>query len=59
MIICLGPICFPVWHLIPVLFLLWARFKVCCCVSNRVFCPQTSRCSCWHLPRAVGGNVAC
>jgi len=28
MIICLGPICFPVWHLIPVLFLLWARLKV-------------------------------
>ena len=30
MIICLGPICFPVWHLIPVLFLLWARVKVRC-----------------------------
>jgi len=28
MIICLGPVCFPCWHLIPVLFLLWARFKV-------------------------------
>ena len=31
MIICLGPVCFPCWHLIPVLFLLWARFKVWYC----------------------------
>ena len=28
MIICLGPICFPIWHLIPVLILLWSRIKV-------------------------------
>jgi hypothetical protein len=28
MIICLGPICFPIWHLIPVFFLLWGRLKV-------------------------------
>lgn len=27
MIICLGPICFPVWHLIPVLLLLFAKAK--------------------------------
>ena len=28
MIICLGPICFPVWHLLPVLIFLWSRIKV-------------------------------
>ncbi len=27
MIICLGPICFPIWHLLPVLFLLFAKAK--------------------------------
>ena len=27
MIICLGPICFPIWHLIPVLLLLFAKAK--------------------------------
>jgi len=27
MIICLGPICFPVWHLLPVLIFLWSRIK--------------------------------
>ncbi len=28
MIICLGPICFPIWHLLPVLLLLFTKAKV-------------------------------
>ncbi|EKX51767.1 thioredoxin h [Guillardia theta CCMP2712] len=31
MIICLGPICFPIWHILPVLFLLFAK-------ARSVFC---------------------
>ena len=27
MIICLGPICFPIWHLLPVLLLLFTKAK--------------------------------
>eukprot|EP00960_Hanusia_phi_P020355 600384-Hanusia_phi.AAC.1 len=31
MIICLGPICFPIWHILPVLFLLFAKAKSIFC----------------------------
>jgi hypothetical protein len=27
MIICLGPICFPIWHLLPVLLILFTKAK--------------------------------
>jgi len=27
MIICLGPICFPVWHLLPILVLAFSHIK--------------------------------
>jgi len=26
-VICLGPVCVPLWGLLPVLFALWSRFK--------------------------------
>ena len=34
MIICLGPICFPVWHLLPVLIFLWSRIRSIAGVSD-------------------------
>ncbi|KAJ1476761.1 hypothetical protein T484DRAFT_1823784, partial [Baffinella frigidus] len=40
MIICLGPICFPIWHLLPILVLVFSHFKKWFCKMVGIELPE-------------------